>query len=138
MPVARPPPQIAGVALEASAADIEFKLGRFEIVGTDRGIGILELAARLRSGMKLPEGVPTTLDVSHVHEAAPSAEYLPASQSVHDSAPEPEYVPASQSVHADALVLDHVPPSHLVHSLLPASENVPPEHWKHSAEAALA
>ena len=65
--------QIAGVALEASAADIEFKLGRFEIVGTDRGIGIMELAERLRGGMKLPEGVPESLDVSHVHEAAPSA-----------------------------------------------------------------
>ncbi|HYR66065.1 MAG TPA: xanthine dehydrogenase family protein molybdopterin-binding subunit [Reyranella sp.] len=65
--------QIAGVALEASAADIEFKLGRFEIVGTDRGIDIMELAERLRGGMKVPEGVPNTLDVSHVHEAAPSA-----------------------------------------------------------------
>ncbi len=65
--------QIAGVALEASAADIEFKLGRFGIVGTDRGIGIMELAAKLRDGMKMPEGVPTTLDVTHVHEAAPSA-----------------------------------------------------------------
>ena len=65
--------QIAGVALEASAADIEFQLGRFTIVGTDRGIGIMELAERLRGGMKLPEGVPDTLDVSHVHEAAPSA-----------------------------------------------------------------
>ncbi|OFX00375.1 MAG: carbon monoxide dehydrogenase [Alphaproteobacteria bacterium RIFCSPHIGHO2_12_FULL_66_14] len=65
--------QIAGVALEASAADIEFKLGRFAIVGTDRGIGIMELAARLRGGMKMPEGVPDTLDVTHVHEAAPSA-----------------------------------------------------------------
>ena len=65
--------QIAGVALEASAADIEFQAGRFTIVGTDRGIGIMELAERLRAGMKLPEGVPATLDVSHVHEAAPSA-----------------------------------------------------------------
>jgi aerobic carbon-monoxide dehydrogenase large subunit len=65
--------QIAGVALEASAADIEFKSGRFSIVGTDRGIGIMELAEKLRGGLKLPEGVPTTLDVSHVHEAAPSA-----------------------------------------------------------------
>jgi carbon-monoxide dehydrogenase large subunit len=65
--------QIAGVALEASPVDIEFKLGRFTIVGTDRGVGIMELAERLRSGMKLPEGVPDTLDVSHVHEAAPSA-----------------------------------------------------------------
>jgi aerobic carbon-monoxide dehydrogenase large subunit len=65
--------QIAGVALEASATDIEFRLGRFTIVGTDRGIGIMELAERLRTGMKVPEGVPDTLDVSHVHEAAPSA-----------------------------------------------------------------
>src|SRR6478736_58164 len=65
--------QIAGVALEASAADIEFRAGRFTIVGTDRGIGIMELAERLRGGVKLPEGVPDTLDVSHVHEAAPSA-----------------------------------------------------------------
>jgi len=65
--------QIAGVALEASAADIEFRAGRFTIVGTDRGIGIMDLAERLRGGLKLPEGVPTTLDVMHVHEAAPSA-----------------------------------------------------------------
>ncbi|TXL69113.1 xanthine dehydrogenase family protein molybdopterin-binding subunit [Vineibacter terrae] len=65
--------QIAGVALEAAAADIEFKAGRFTIVGTDRGIGIMDLAEKLRGGMKLPEGVPGTLDVSHVHEAAPSA-----------------------------------------------------------------
>jgi carbon-monoxide dehydrogenase large subunit len=65
--------QIAGVALEASAADIEFRLGRFTIVGTDRSIGIMELAERLRGGMALPDGVPDTLDVSHVHEAAPSA-----------------------------------------------------------------
>ena len=65
--------QIAGVVLEASAADIAFKAGRFAIVGTDRGIGIMELAERLRSGLELPEGVPGTLDVSHVHEAAPSA-----------------------------------------------------------------
>jgi carbon-monoxide dehydrogenase large subunit len=65
--------QIAGAVLEASAADIEFRAGRFTIVGTDRGIGIMELAERLRGGLRLPEGVPVTLDVSHVHEAAPSA-----------------------------------------------------------------
>ena len=65
--------QIAGVALEASAADIEFRAGRFTIVGTDRGIGIMDLVGKLRGGMKVPEGVPDTLDVSHVHEAAPSA-----------------------------------------------------------------
>jgi carbon-monoxide dehydrogenase large subunit len=65
--------QVAGVALEASAADIDFSAGRFTIVGTDRGIGIMDLAGRLREGMKVPEGVPDTLDVSHVHEVAPSA-----------------------------------------------------------------
>jgi carbon-monoxide dehydrogenase large subunit len=63
--------QIAAHVLEASAGDIEFKNGRFLIAGTDRSIGIMELADRLRSGLKLPEGVPTTLDVTHVTEAVP-------------------------------------------------------------------
>ncbi len=58
--------QIASHVLEASASDIEYKAGRFVIAGTDRSIGLLELAARLRSGAKLPEGVPTSLDVDHV------------------------------------------------------------------------
>jgi aerobic carbon-monoxide dehydrogenase large subunit len=66
--------QIASHVLEASASDIEFKAGRFVIAGTDRSIGILELAARLRAGLKLPEGVPTSLDVDHVGaEPVPSA-----------------------------------------------------------------
>jgi aerobic carbon-monoxide dehydrogenase large subunit len=65
--------KIASVVLEASSADIEFKAGRFTIVGTDRGIGIMELAQKLHSGLSLPDDVPKTLDVSHVHEAAPSA-----------------------------------------------------------------
>ncbi len=37
--------QIAAHVLEASAGDIEFKAGRFVIAGTDRSIGIMELAA---------------------------------------------------------------------------------------------
>jgi carbon-monoxide dehydrogenase large subunit len=70
--------QIAAQVLEADVADIEFTIdpaqgGRFGIVGTDRRIGIMELAERLREGMTLPEGVPATLDVAHVHEFAPSA-----------------------------------------------------------------
>ncbi len=64
---------IAAHALEAAVADIEFDRGRFTIVGTDRGIGILELAERLRAGMALPDGVPQSLDVQHIHESAPSA-----------------------------------------------------------------
>src|SRR4029079_822293 len=53
--------QIAGVAIEASAADIKSSAGALPIVGTDRGIDIMELAGRLRGGMKVPEGVPDTL-----------------------------------------------------------------------------
>ena len=66
--------QVAAHALEAAAADIEFERGRFVIAGTDRGVGILDLAERLRAGaVALPPGVPRTLDVQHIHEAAPSA-----------------------------------------------------------------
>ena len=37
--------QAASEALEAAVADIEFAQGRFTVAGTDRGIGILQLAA---------------------------------------------------------------------------------------------
>ena len=50
--------------MEASETDIEFAGGRFTIAGTDRSIGIMELAERLREG-KLPDGVPSSLDVDH-------------------------------------------------------------------------
>jgi carbon-monoxide dehydrogenase large subunit len=63
---------IAAHVLEASAGDIEFKAGRFTIAGTDRSIGIMELAAKLRSGLKLPDGTPNTLSVKHVSDGAPS------------------------------------------------------------------
>jgi carbon-monoxide dehydrogenase large subunit len=53
----------AADALEAAEADIEFSAGRFSIVGTDRGIGIMELAAQ----------APGALDVQHVFDGAPSA-----------------------------------------------------------------
>ena len=67
---------IASHVLEAAAGDIEFKNGRFVIAGTDRAIGIMELAAKLRSGINLPEGVPTSLDVNHVSDG-PSASAYP-------------------------------------------------------------
>ena len=63
--------QIAAHVLEASAGDIEFANGRFVIAGTDRAIGIMELAQKLRGGLKLPEGVPASLDATHVTEAVP-------------------------------------------------------------------
>lgn len=57
--------------LEASEADIEFADGRFTIAGTDRSIGIMELAKRLRDD-KMPEGVPNSLDVDHTTAPIPS------------------------------------------------------------------
>src|SRR5204862_3805802 len=55
--------QIASHVLEASPVDIEFANGRFVIAGTDRSIAVMEIADKLRSGLKLPEGTPSTLDV---------------------------------------------------------------------------
>ncbi|WP_439595919.1 xanthine dehydrogenase family protein molybdopterin-binding subunit [Falsiroseomonas sp.] len=69
----------AAWVLEAAVADIEFEAhpeggqGRFQIAGTDRGIGIMELAQRLRQAPALPDGVPATLDVTHVFDQAPQA-----------------------------------------------------------------
>jgi len=69
----------AAWALEAAPGDIEFEphgadqTGRFVIAGTDRGIGIMELAAKLRATPHKPEGVPETLDVTHVFDDAPMA-----------------------------------------------------------------
>ena len=44
--------KLAAGALEAAEPDIEFRAGRFGIAGTDRGIGLFELAAR-QPGAKL-------------------------------------------------------------------------------------
>ncbi|HEY0205972.1 MAG TPA: xanthine dehydrogenase family protein molybdopterin-binding subunit [Acetobacteraceae bacterium] len=65
--------QAAANVLEAAASDIEFARtaggGRFTIAGTDRGIGIMELAEQCRA----QPGMLGTLDVQHIHESAPSA-----------------------------------------------------------------
>jgi carbon-monoxide dehydrogenase large subunit len=65
--------QIASYLLEASASDIEFAGGRFVIAGTDRAIGLMEMAEKLRSGKTPPGDLPKTLDVGHVTEPVPSA-----------------------------------------------------------------
>ncbi len=65
--------QIAAHVLEAAAADIEFRAGRFVISGTDRSVNIMELAARLRSGLELPLDVPKSLDVANISDGPPSA-----------------------------------------------------------------
>jgi carbon-monoxide dehydrogenase large subunit len=57
--------------MEAAESDIEFARGRFTIAGTDRSIDIMELARRMREG-KMPEGVPSSLDVDHTTKEVPS------------------------------------------------------------------
>lgn len=57
--------------LEASEGDIEFAGGKFTIAGTDRSIGIMELAEKLRDG-KVPEGTPSSLDVDHASKETAS------------------------------------------------------------------
>jgi aerobic carbon-monoxide dehydrogenase large subunit len=64
--------QIAAHVLEAAAADIEFRAGRFVISGTDRWVGIVELAEKLRNGLSLPPGLPPSLDVASVSDGPPS------------------------------------------------------------------
>jgi carbon-monoxide dehydrogenase large subunit len=63
--------QAAAYLMEAAEGDIEFSRGRFTIAGTDRSIGIMELAERMREG-KMPEGAPTSLDVDHATKDTPS------------------------------------------------------------------
>ena len=67
--------ELAAHALEAAAADIEFTRGQFRIAGTDRSIGILDLAAKIRAGLKLPEGAPKSLDVHMTHDVPNVATY---------------------------------------------------------------
>jgi carbon-monoxide dehydrogenase large subunit len=67
--------QIASHVLEASPSDIEFARGRFTIAGTDRSIGIMELAEKLRQGIKLPDGVPSSLDTRHVSDGPGASTY---------------------------------------------------------------
>ncbi len=62
---------LAAHVLEAAAADIEFKAGRFAIAGTDRSIGLLDLAERVRGAKGLPAGLPS-LDVKLAYDGAPS------------------------------------------------------------------
>jgi carbon-monoxide dehydrogenase large subunit len=62
---------VAAHVLEAAEGDIEFAKGRFTIAGTDRGIGLIELADTLRKSPP-PDGLPTSLDVDHVSSGPPS------------------------------------------------------------------
>jgi carbon-monoxide dehydrogenase large subunit len=53
---------IAAHLLEASSDDLEFKRGRFEVRGTDQGLGIGEIALATFAAHNLPDGVEASLD----------------------------------------------------------------------------
>ncbi len=65
--------KVAAHVLEAASADIEFGGGRFSIVGTDRSIGIMELAEKVLAGITLSDGSVATLDAQLVFAGVPSA-----------------------------------------------------------------
>jgi carbon-monoxide dehydrogenase large subunit len=65
--------EIAAHVLEVAEADIEFHAGRFTIAGTDRSVGIMELAEKIHAGLALPTGLPQSLDVQNISDGPPSA-----------------------------------------------------------------
>ena len=65
--------QVASHVLEAAVADIEFDNGDLIVAGTDRRVSLLDLAAQIRNGLKLPDGMPDSLDVRLDHGGVPSA-----------------------------------------------------------------
>jgi aerobic carbon-monoxide dehydrogenase large subunit len=65
--------ELAGHVLEAAPVDIRFENGRFSVAGTDRGIGILALAAKLRAMPERPEGLPDSLDAAMAMDSPESA-----------------------------------------------------------------
>jgi carbon-monoxide dehydrogenase large subunit len=55
---------LAAHQLEVNPSDIEFANGAFKIVGTDRSIGLIELAQWVKRQNDLPEDLPRTLDTT--------------------------------------------------------------------------
>jgi len=58
---------MAAHLLEAAAGDIEYRNGAFRVVGTDRAIGIFDLARAAAAG-RLPPALGTTLGAATMHE----------------------------------------------------------------------
>jgi carbon-monoxide dehydrogenase large subunit len=58
---------MAAHLLEAAATDIEYRDGAFRVVGTDRSIGIFDVARAAAAG-KLPPALGTTLGAATMHE----------------------------------------------------------------------
>jgi aerobic carbon-monoxide dehydrogenase large subunit len=65
--------KVASHVLEAAVEDIEFDNGDLIVAGTDRRVSVLDLAAQLRDGLKLPDDMPASLDVRLDHGGVPSA-----------------------------------------------------------------
>jgi carbon-monoxide dehydrogenase large subunit len=65
--------RLAAHVLEAAPVDIRFEPGRFVVAGTDRAIGLLELAARARTLTGLPADVPASLDTALAVDGPESA-----------------------------------------------------------------
>ena len=53
---------VAAHLLEASVDDMEFTAGRFGVKGTDKGVGMAEVALATWTGHNLPDGVEPSLD----------------------------------------------------------------------------
>ncbi len=66
--------RIAGEMLEAAAGDIEFDDGTFAIAGTDRAVGIMQVAAEARKGTGLADDEDHSLDASGTFQP-PSATF---------------------------------------------------------------
>jgi carbon-monoxide dehydrogenase large subunit len=58
--------KLAAHFLEAAESDIQFVKGRFEVTGTDRCIGLAEIAERLHAGALIPDELPQSLDIHRV------------------------------------------------------------------------
>ncbi|NND49593.1 MAG: molybdopterin-dependent oxidoreductase, partial [Rhizobiales bacterium] len=68
--------QLSAHVLEAAEEDIEFERGQFRIAGTDRQIGILELAGKVRelaAAGAIPEDLPQSLDAETADDTPPSS-----------------------------------------------------------------
>jgi carbon-monoxide dehydrogenase large subunit len=59
---------VAAHMLEASVGDIAFDAGRFTVMGTDKGVGIGEVAFAVFHSHDLPPGIEPSLDADATHD----------------------------------------------------------------------
>ena len=61
--------ELAAHILETAEADIAYGDGTFSVVGTDRSVGLFEVARAAKDPARLPEGMEPGLDADHDHTA---------------------------------------------------------------------